>query len=238
MGFRRTLLTAAAVTLALMPSAGWTRRVSEQPSALRHVRADAIVLVQVTEVTPRGKADVDSWKATARIVARLSGEGPKGTYHLEGDGLSQPVPMDRPKRGGYYVVYLSRGATGFDLVRGDPFWYARRSGDPRLSGLDRALPLGPVRSPTRKEEAMLDLIQPRVRDALHISDLSHFTQIYSRSGASTVGALVFRSKHPRRFMVDTSEEFPTEDSCRCRLTFGWIEVGDLWEAGRLPPFDP
>jgi hypothetical protein len=144
----------------------------------------------------------------------------------------------RPARDRYAILYLRRTSEGMHVHRSYPYWWAKASLDPRLARLDRLLPLGAIREPTAEEARLLDLAEARVELPPGAPDLSRYTRIYQRASASWVNVRLFRSRKPRRLIVDNKEELPTEASCRCKLIEVFLQLDDLWRAGQLPPFNP
>ena len=228
-----TFLLACAL---LAPSAASACRIPLRPEALRTVEADAVVLVQVTNVV--SAEAVDGWTATAAVRGNLVGSYAKREITFTNGTIVTCHQMSKPKLGRYYVLYLKRTDQGFRFRSGYPYWFARASGDARLAALSKLLPLGAARQPTAEEDHLLDLAEPRVSVRAGISDLSDYTRIYSRDSASSVRAMLFRSRSPGRLMVDSNEELPTADSCKCSHVEVIVDLNDLWAAGELPPFNP
>jgi hypothetical protein len=211
-------------------------QVPTPPAALRAVPADAIVLARITSVDWIGARRERHWRATARAWTVLSGaiDGPDFSFdnetHFRCGGAGTPRP------GGYWILYLQRTGDGMRILDASAYWWTRQSGDPRLAWLNTLLPLGAVREPTPDEARMLDLAEPRVRLPAGENDLSAFTRIYARSSAGTLRVRLLRTPTPRRLMADESEEMPTEEICGCTLIEQFVDLDDLWHAGRLPPF--
>jgi len=219
----------------LAPAEAHACRIPTPPAALRDAEADAVVLARITSVDGAGQ----DWRATARAWALLSGAMAEPDIRFSSESHSAVCgTMSAPKPGGLWILYLQRSDDGMRVRDAASYWWARRSGDPRLGRLDTLLPLGAVREPTPTEARMLDLAEPRVALPAGETDLSRYTRIYARSSAGTLRALLLRAGPPRRLMVDYSEEFPTEASCRCTLVHQFVDLDDLWRAGRLPPFNP
>jgi len=215
-------------------------RVPPRPEALRNIEADAIVLALVTEHDVEGV----NWRATAVSRGTLMGEAPHREFSF-GSGPAFPGEVVVscggswvPKRNRYGILYLRRYADGLRVHRIYPYWWARASGDPRLARLDRLLPLGAAREPTAEEARLLDLAEPRIELPPGVTDLSRYTRVYERAAPSTVTGLLLRSATPRRLIVDSTGELPTEASCGCALIHVRVELADLWAAGQLPPFNP
>ena len=213
-------------------------RVPPRPEALRTIEADAIVLALVTEV----EVDGANWRATAVSRGTLMGDAPHREFSFDsGPAGGMVVSCNQswlPKLGRYGILYLRRYADGLRVDQIHPYWWARASGDPRLARLDRLLPLGAAREPTAAEARLLDLAEPRVELPPGVTDLSRYTRVYLRAAPSTVTGVLLRSGRPRRLIVDTGGEMPTEASCGCPLIHVRVELADLWAAGQLPPFNP
>jgi hypothetical protein len=234
-------VTAAILLLAcgaLAPGEASACRVPAPPATLRNLPADAIVLARITSVHWIGPRRERRWRATARAWALLSGaiDGPGFSFDSDSHIICGGAGTPRPGRP--WIIYLQRSGDGMRVLDASAYWWSRRSGDPRVARLNELLPLGAVREPTRDEARMLDLAEPRVTLPTGQTDLSRYTRIYARSSAGTLQLLLLRAGPPRRLMVDYSEEFPTEASCRCTFVHQFVDLQDLWNAGRLPPFDP
>lgn len=222
----------------LVPVQTQACRVPPRPSALLNVEADAIVLALISNVG----GDETNWRATALPRGALMGKAPTRAFEYDSGPMAGHVFTScdqpaKPKRDRYWVLYMQRTSDGLRVNRGYPYWWAKASGDPRLVRLDRLLPLGAARKPTATEDRLLDLAEARITrpDA---SDLSRYTRIYARASPSWVVGRLFRSQKPQRLMVDDAGEFPTEDSCGCKLINIFLQLDDLWRVGQLPPFDP
>ena len=228
---------AAALLPALLlcaPMAARACRVPAAPSALQSVPADAVVLARVTSV----EGNSGRWHATARAWAVLSGALEGRDFSFSDGSHVICGGMYRPRPGRTVILYLQRAAGGMRVVDASAYWWARRSGDPRLARLNALLPLGPVRAPTRAEQGLIALAEPRITRPAGETDLSGYAIIFARSSAGSVRATRLRAARPRRLMVDDSEEMPTEAMCGCTLSEEIVDLDDLWRAGRLPPFDP
>jgi hypothetical protein len=198
------------------------------------MQADAIVLVQVTNVEL-----VDgTWTATAAILGTLDGSHPAGQIIFSGGPIVTCHQMGKPTSGRYYVLYLGNSDQGYQFLTGLPYWFARTIEDIRLAALDDLLPLGAARQPTPEERRLIDLAEPRAATQAGISDLSSYTRIYARTSAGWVRAMIFRSQDPQLLMVYDHEELPTKESCSCDPVTVSVDLYDLWNAGKLPPFNP
>lgn len=215
-------------------------RIPPQPEALRSLEADAIALVLITDL----QVDGATWRATGAYRGTLMGDVPRREFSFDnGPAFAGEVVVgcDRswpPKLGRYGVLYLRRTGDGLRVHRVYPYWWARASRDPRLARLDRLLPLGAAREATPEETRLLDLAEPRIELPAGVSDLSRYTRVYERASPSIVTGRLLRSRTPRRLIVDSSGELPTEESCGCELIHVTVNLDDLWAAGRLPPFNP
>lgn len=215
------------------PSEALACRIRPSPTALRDVRADAIVLAQITAVEGAGA----SWSATASSRGTLMGAVSERAFRFANQPYDSCRNMSRPRPGTYWVLYLQRSDGGLRVHEAYPFWWARQSGDRRLAGLNRLMPLGAAREATPDENRLLDLVEARIQIPAAQKSLSRYVRVYARSSASIVTGMLMRSRTPRRLMVDESEELPTEESCRCTLVHVSVDLDDLWSAGQLPPFN-
>ena len=224
----------------LVPAEAHACRIPPQPSALLRIEADAIVLALIAKV----EADGASWRATAVSRGTLMGRTPQRVFSYGSEPNSYETIVAtcdrnwRPKQDRYAILYLRRTAEGMLVHRGYPYWWAKASLDPRLARLDRLLPLGAAREPTAEEGRLLDLAEARVELPAGAPNLSRYTRIYERASPSWVSGRLFRSRKPRRLIVDSTGELPTEASCRCKLINVFLQLDDLWRAGQLPPFNP
>ncbi|HEX8217137.1 MAG TPA: hypothetical protein VF577_06710 [Allosphingosinicella sp.] len=215
-------------------------RIPPRPEALRSIEADAIALVLITDL----QADGATWRATGAYRGTLMGGVPQREFSFDagpafaGESVVSCGQSWPPKLGRYGVLYLRRTADGLRVYRIYPYWWARASRDPRLARLDRLLPLGAAREPTSEESRLLDLAEPRIKLPAGVSDLSHYTRVYERASPTIVTGRLLQSRTPRRLIVDSTGELPTEESCRCELIHVIVHLDDLWAAGQLPPFDP
>lgn len=224
----------------LWPAAAQACRVPPRPERLQSLKADAIVLVLISGVEVNGRA----WRATAAVRGTLMGRVRQREFSID-NGPAHPDVVTStcdqswlPKLGRYGVMYMRRTPDGFRLSRIYPYWWARASGDRRLARLERMLPLGAAREPTPDEIRLLDLAEPRLELPAGVTGLSGYTRVYARSAPGSVVAMLIPARHPRRLVVDGTEELPSEQSCRCRAIRVSAELQDLWTAGRLPPFNP
>lgn len=231
---RHSTVAALLASLLLMPSAAMACRNPHEPSDLRDDPADAILLATIRKVEP--KADKWSrWAATASVDAQLWGRAGEREISFADEAPGSCEQIGQPRPGKYYVLYLRRHE-GWTSVRAMPFWWAWKSGDPRLAKLLKLFPLGPVRAPTEAEMKLVEPAEARVEWPGGKRD--DYTRIYSRASAGLVSVAFFRSRTPQRFMLDHSEEFPTRASCGCQLYQQVIDLYDLEKAGKLPPFNP
>jgi hypothetical protein len=200
------------------------------------IEADAIVLVQITQVNSAAEA----WTATASVRGNLEGRYPEREISFsQNDGLIVSCnQMREPEIGRYYVLYLQQSDQDFRFSIGYPYWFARASNDPRLVELDTLLPWGAVRRPTADELRLIEIAEPRFAALSRDLDLSGFTRIYVRRGPSSLTMMLLRAPTPERLMLNTYEERPTQESCGCELTEMTAHLDDLLAAGVLPPFDP
>jgi hypothetical protein len=192
------------------------------------------VLARVVSVQRFGRG----WHATASAWAVLSGAVDRRVFAFSNDSHVHCSGMMPPKPGRQVILYLRGSGREMRVVDASTYWWARRSGDPRLWRLNALLPLGAVREPTRDELRLIALTDPRVTLPRGETNLSHHTRIYTRAAAGWVVVTLVRSDSPRRLMTDTTEELPTEEICGCTLTSQTVDLDDLWNAGRLPPFEP
>lgn len=235
-------LAILAIAMSLFaPAAAQACRIPPRPEALRSIEADAVVLVLITD----RQVDGANWRATAVLRGTLMGRVREREFRIDNGPAFPGVVITScggswpPKLGRYGILYLQRGPGGQSVYQIYPYWWARASGDPRLARLDRLLPLGGAREPSADEERLLDLAEPRIALPPGVTDLTTYTRVYARVAPGTVtGMLLLRSGPRRRLIVDGSEELPTEASCRCTLIRVTAELGDLWAAGQLPPFNP
>lgn len=231
---RNAVLAILPIALSVLaPTAAYACRVAPQPERLQREQADAIALVQIARV---GGDDAE-WHAVAAVRGSLAGTM-----------LEDEVEYDRPliisscdnwpppKPGKYYVLYLRNREGGVTVTGQYPYWWARRSGDPRLSRLDELLPLGAVRQPTPDEERLIALAEPRIKLPAGSESLDDYTKIFARTSASYVSVALLRSENPQRLMADEHESFPTEPSCKCELIEVAVSLEDFYREGKLPPF--
>lgn len=221
----------------LLASHATACRVPPRPTALAAVEADAIVLVRITHSEATGDW-TSPWTASAALRAKLWGEVAEKdfTFRAAFPGSCRSTGMPRPER--YWIAYLRKTAEGLQVQEAYPFWWARQSGDERLRRLDAAMPLGAARPPTAEEEWIIGLAEPRVKLPPGVKNLKGYTRIYAHSSSSTFRVTMFPSLHPRRLIVDSFEEWPTRQSCRCEPIEQMIDIQDLRDSGRIPPFDP
>ena len=218
------------VTAVLAPSEAMACRDPPDPPEIKEVKADAIVLAVVTKVEPT----IDKWGrwgANASWRGNVLGEVGEREFRFEDQGPGSCYNWGPPKLGNHWVLFLAMHEGGYRVFP-MPYWWAKKSGDPRVAGLRTLLPLGPVREPTFQEQRLIHLAEQRSRL------LGDYTRIYARSSAGSLRVKFFRSKTPQLLMVDLTEELPTPESCACELHEQYVELQDLWEAGKLPPFDP
>jgi hypothetical protein len=220
----------------LAPTAIMACRNPPEPSALRAKEADAIVLTTITDVQPTGGKIID-WTAIATVTAQLWGKIAEREIPFEASSPGSCEGISKPRIGKFYVLYLRKHDGGF-LVNPNSFWWAWQSGDPRLAKLRELFPLGNVRHPTVAEAIILDYAERRLKLPEVRGKLSDYTRIYARSSAGSARAVLLRSRTPQRLMVDYDEEMPTRESCSCRLYEQFVDLQDLWNAGKLPPFNP
>ena len=209
------------------------------PEDLKDDEADAIVLTTIKDVRTTGANQTfpnwgPAWVATASVEASIWGNFPDKEINIPQLHPGDCYRMGQPDIGKYYVIYLRKTDGGY-YPQAMPYWWVNRSGDPRAAKLKRIFPIGPVRAPTAEGARMLDLAEPRVRLPHAGAKLENYTRIYARSSAGTLRINFFRSRTPQRLMVDASEEMPTRESCRCQLHEQFVELDDLWKAGKLPP---
>ena len=207
------------------------------PEDLKDDAADVIVLTTIKDVRKMPKKVWPDWGpewvATASVEADLLGRTPEKNIEFSQEFPGSCERIGEPRIGKYYVLYLRRLA-GKLYSRAMPYWWAKASGDPRVAKLKKLFPLGPVRAPTPDEERLLDFAEPRVR-LPQGKGIENYTRIYARSSPGTVSFKYFPSRTPQRLMLDYTEEMPTRDSCRCALQDGFVDLQDLWTAGKLPP---
>ncbi len=223
----------------LAPTAANACRVPPRPAALQHIEADAIVLAQITSV----EGDADIWQAKASPRGVLIGSIRDGDIQF---GRQEPIIIScdqwtRPKLERYYVLYIVNSENGPEVRHFYAFWWARMSGNVRLARLNEFMPLGAARPATPDEENMLELVEPRVRERERNGreiDASRYTRVYARNSASSFWGVMIPSEAPQRLMVDSREELPTSESCKCDLVEVAADLDDLWAAGKLPPFNP
>ncbi|WP_129791763.1 hypothetical protein [Sphingosinicella sp. CPCC 101087] len=215
-------------------------RIAPRPDALRSLDADAIALVLITDL----QVDGATWRATGAYRGTLMGHVPQREFSFDnrpafaGELVVSCNQSWPPKLGRYGVVYLRRTADGLRVHRVYPYWWARASHDPRLAPLDRLPPLGAARDATSKETRLLDLTEPRIELPAGVSELSRYTRVYARASPTIVTGMLLQSRTPRRLIVDSTEELPTEETCGCKLIHVRVHLDDLWAAGQLPPFNP
>lgn len=209
-------------------------RIPPRPEALRDMEAEAIVLVRVSAVEVSGR----SWSAIGVTQGILMGSGTGRELSFANRPFDSCGQMAPPRLERYWVLYLQRSDGALRVRQAYPYWWARRSGDRRLRRLDALLPLGAARDASADEARLLELVEPRVRLPAGATDLSRYTRVYARTSASGVRGTLLRSRTPRRLIVDSSEELPTEESCGCHIVHVTVDLDDLWSAGRLPSFDP
>jgi hypothetical protein len=229
---RSWLVALAALTaLAFAASPAMACRSPPEPHELKEQPADAILLTTAKDVRSTAEKRWSQWFATVSVDALIWGKSGEREIIVTDQGPGTCQIVGKPKPGKYYVLYLRR-IDGRTYVEAMPFWWAWQSGDPRLAKLMKLFPLSNVREPTAQEANMIDLAEQRSRL------LGDYTRIYARTSAGSLRLNFFRSKTPQTLMVDYSEELPTAASCRCDLHEQHIELQDLWEAGKLPPFNP
>jgi hypothetical protein len=190
---RHAIVGALLGSLLFVPSEVLACRHPREPYDLKDDKADGIVLTTIKDVRLTTEMKWPRWVATASVNAvlcRKSGEN-EITFTDEGPGSCQLT--GKPKLGKYYVLYL-RQIDGRTFAEAMPFWWAWRSGDPRLAKLLKLMSIGNVREPTAEEASMLDLAEPRVRLPHESRSLDRYTRIYSRDSARLVRALFFRSR--------------------------------------------
>jgi hypothetical protein len=236
---KSTLLAALVGALLLAPSAAMACR-SYEPEDIKDEPADAIVLARIKDVQKTGEKNVfphwgPEWVATASVEAPIMGTVGEDEIIFSQRGPGECARISEPRIGKYYVLYL-RKYDGKYYPQAMPYWWAWRSGDPRVAKLKQLLPLGPVRAPTDEEMKLVGPAEARVKWPSGKPD--DFTRIYARASAKWVAVIFFHSRTPKRLMVDGSEEFPTRESCGCRLYQQTIDLDDLEKAGELPPFNP
>lgn len=234
---RHSTVAALIVLLLLVPSAAMACRHPPEPHELREHPADTIVLATIKEVRPRPDSEWSTWIATASVNAVLWGKADESEISFADEGPGSCQIVGKPRLGKYHVLYLQRHDRG-TYVNAMPFWWAWRSGDPRLAKLLKLFPLGPVREPTADEARVLDLAEPRVKLPAGTARLQDYTRIYTRTSPDSVRAILLRSRTPQRLMLDIDEERPTEKSCGCRVYEQFVDLGDLGEAGKLPEVEP
>ena len=217
--------------LALSPAAAIACRSPPEPDELKDSPADTILLVTIKDVRPTAETRWSAWAATATVNDVLLGKSAEREIEIADQGPGSCQIIGKPRLGKYYVLYLHRHDRGTS-VTAMPFWWAWRSGDPRVAGLRKLFPLGPVREPTHQERNLIHLAEQRTR--LH----GDYTRVYARSSAGSLRVKFFRSKTPQLLMLDYTEEMPTRESCRCDLHEQSVDLQDLWEAGKLPEFKP
>lgn len=200
-----------------------------EPSELRHVEADAIILAQVANVKLTTEPHWRQWVATATKKRNILGSPVQNEFTFADTGPGSCGP-GQPSLEEYWVLYLKNEGKG---LRAWPFWWARASGDPRLKRLNELLPLGIVRTPTAAEAEILDLVEEKLRGPKDGTDFSNYTRVYSRSSPGSLRGVFLRSRTPKRLVADISEEGPTRESCRCELITVFIDVEDLRSWGRL-----
>ena len=212
------------------------------PEDLNDDPADAIVLTTIQSVRKTGANQTfpnwaPAWVATASVKAPLFGKFTENEVEYEERGPGDCYAMGVPRVETYWVIYLRKVKDQY-YPQAVPYWWAHRSGDPRVANLRRFLPLGPVRAPTPEETRILDLAEPRVRLPNGQAKLENYTRLYARSSAGIVRVRFFRSRTPQRFMLDHDEEMPDRKDCRCQIHEQFVDLEDLWKAGKLPPFEP
>ena len=227
--------------LILVPSEALACR-GVDPVDLKDEEADAIVLVTIKGVRQTGANQAfpnwgPGWVATASVEAPILGSFAEQEIDFPQRGNGDCYQIGQPEIGRYYVLYLRKVEGGYYPLA-MPYWWVNRSGDPRVARLKKLFPIGPVRAPTPDEARMLDLAEPRVRLPHKGDRLEDYTRIYARSSAGTLRINFFRSRTPQRLIVDSDEEMPSRESCRCQLHEQFVDMQDLWTAGKLPPFDP
>jgi hypothetical protein len=226
-----------AVLNLLLASRAMACSVPTQPWALVGIEADAIVLVQITHSgAPAGPGR--PWIATGASRGMVWGSAEAREFSFEGAPGGSCWNFGKPRLERYWLVYLKKSAGGVRVQLAAPFWWARTSEDKRLLRLDTLMPLGAARLPTREEETIIRLAEPRVKLPAGAKNLSGYTRIYAHSSSSTFRVAMFPSRNPRRLIVDSFEEWPTRESCRCALIEQMIDIQDLRDSGRIPPFDP
>lgn len=220
----------------LAPSEALACRNPPDPPEIKEEKADAIVLAVISDVQPTvGKWG--KWVATASWRGKVLGEVSEREFQFEDNGPGSCYNYSKPKLGKHWVLFLRKNE-GKYRVFPMPYWWANRSGDPRVRRLSKLMPLGPVRVPTADEARILDFAEPRVRLPDGGAQLEKYTRLYARSSAGTVRIRFFRSRTPQRFMLDYDEEMPNREACGCQLHEQFVDLEDLWQAGKLPPFNP
>lgn len=212
-------------------------RVPANPSVLAGVEADAIVLVRITH-SGASTEPHRPWRASASLRGIVWGKVEARSFTFEGAYGGSCLNFGKPKLERYWLVYLRKSGGGVQVQVAAPYWWASRSQDRRLRRLDALLPLGAARPATADEEIIINLAEPRVKLPPGAKDLSRYTRIYAHSSSSTFKVTMFKSRNPRRLIVDSFEEWPTGESCRCKLSEQMIDIQDLRDSGRIPPFDP
>lgn len=233
---RTALPTTLVIGLSLFASSeALACRVPPQPSLLRSVKADAIVLAQIANVEDIEEQGWRRWAATATKTQNVWGSTAQIEFKFADTGNS--CGPGKPSDDGYWLFYLKKEGHRFQVSSAWPFWWARASMDTRLQRLDTVLPLGLVRAPTAHESRTLDAVEQMISDEmqgkkvaeiirapLEVGDLSRFTRVYSRSSPRWLSVEMFRSRTPQRLVSDIREQGPTEASCKCKLYHGVIEL--------------
>ena len=210
----------------LASSDAYACRSGPEPSELRDVRADAIVLAQIRNVAFNAEPRWRRWVATAAKLRPVLGTPAQMDFTFDDSGPGSCGP-GQPSVDEYWVLYLKKEGKDFRVVEAWPFWWARASEDPRLSRLNTALPLGIVRPPSPSESKILDVVEKEVRLPNGATDVSNYTRVYSRASESWLRVELLRSRTPRVLVADISEEGPTTKSCGCKLETVVVDVKDL-----------
>ena len=221
------MLAAAAIALTNVVSASEAVacRHGVDPSDLRERAADGIALARIAAVHDKASA-WSRWEAEISVLAKLNGVIPPAvrTFADEGPGGCGP---SRPEPGTEWVVYFEKINGVHHITEAWPFWFARRSDDPRLKRLDTLRPLGTARTPSPSEEEIVALFEAKAIKETGRRDFLRFTRVYSLTSPKSFAVDFVPSRTPRRLYVDPREAGPTNTSCRCKLTTLFVDADGL-----------
>lgn len=195
------------------------------PSDLHGRAATGIALARITAVRDQPDA-LRQWEAETVLLARLNGVVPKEVRAFADKGPGACGPS-RPEPGTEWVLYF-QSINGVERITGAwPFWFARRSDDPRLKRLDVLRPLGTARAPTHAEEGIIALFEAMAKEKAGRRDFHRYTRVYSLTSPQGFAVEFVPSRTPRRLYVDPREAGPTNSSCKCKVTTLFVGAAEL-----------